>query len=114
MSMMVGVIRPKGRIMVLVAEHQKLRAAIRSSLSMAISMVESLMASWMPRASHSLPKNLSIRSTQVALVEGRLPGASLGTISTNQTLTAKGVRQWSLKRLVMDDGIASLKSSPKI
>ncbi|KAM2851331.1 hypothetical protein PS2_027471 [Malus domestica] len=72
MSRMVGEIGPKGRIMVLVTEHQKLRAGIRSSLSMAIS-VESLMASWMMKASHSLPKNFSICSTQaaqVALVEG--------------------------------------------
>ncbi|KAM1702091.1 hypothetical protein ACFXTN_025269 [Malus domestica] len=73
---MVGVITPKGRITVLVAEHQRLRAAIRSSLSIAISMVESLMASWMPKASHSLPKNLSIRTTlaaQFALVESQAP-----------------------------------------
>ncbi|KAM2565390.1 hypothetical protein TB1_008028 [Malus domestica] len=73
MSRMVGVIGPKGRIMVLVAKHQKLRATIRSFLSMAISMVESLMASWMPKASHSLSKNFSIRLTQVALVEGQAP-----------------------------------------
>ncbi|KAM2509515.1 hypothetical protein PS2_033642 [Malus domestica] len=63
MSRMVGVIGTNGRTMVLVAVHQRLKAAIRSSLSMVISMVESLMALWMPRASHSLPKNFSIRAT---------------------------------------------------
>ncbi|KAB2597443.1 hypothetical protein D8674_000363 [Pyrus ussuriensis x Pyrus communis] len=36
---------PKGRIMVLVAEHHKLRVIMSSSLSMVISMVASLMAS---------------------------------------------------------------------
>ncbi|XP_050150521.1 expansin-A7-like [Malus sylvestris] len=73
MSRMVGVIGPNRKTIVLVAKHQRLRAAIRSSLSMVISMVESLMVSWMPRASHSLPKNFSICMTQAAqfvLVKG--------------------------------------------
>ena len=45
MSRMVGPIRLSRKTIVLVAKHQKPRVAMRNFLSMAISMVESLMAS---------------------------------------------------------------------
>ncbi|KAM2283312.1 hypothetical protein ACFXTI_032438 [Malus domestica] len=103
--------------MVLVAEHQKLRATIKSSLSMAISMVKSLMVSWMPKASHFLPNNFSIhltQATQVALVKGQAHWGFVRHRFNQSNPCNKGVRQWSLKRLMMDDGTATLKSGPKI
>ena len=46
-SSKVGPMGPRGRTIVLVAKHQKLRAAIKSSQSMLILKVESLIASKM-------------------------------------------------------------------
>ncbi|KAM2867160.1 hypothetical protein COP2_023105 [Malus domestica] len=74
MSMMEGVVRPKGKIMVLVVEHQK---------------------------------NLSIhltQATQVTLVEDQTPWGFVRHHFDQSNPCSKGVRQRSLKRLVMDDG----------
>ncbi|KAM2444465.1 hypothetical protein ACFX1W_012515 [Malus domestica] len=76
MSNIVGLRGPKGRTIVLVAEHQKLRAADTSSRSKLISMVESLMALKMPKDLHSSPKYDSIQVTQAAqaeVVKGQTP-----------------------------------------